>query len=160
RGSCRLPLFPGTRWAWGETSSVRSSVPGTTTRLVVPEATLQREATQGELPLRIEGQNRRTGELREGHGFRQLVRHTVIESEPELLVVREAGAIVVEVRARVAELEAVPAGDVRDGRAPRVRPGVVVVPVLRAVIKVGDPSVGGTAGGALFLNTHEPPCGV
>ena len=76
-------------------------------RLVVSEATLQREAAQRELLLRIEGQNGRTGELRERIGFRELVRHAVIDAVPELLVVRVARAIVVEVGARVAELEAV-----------------------------------------------------
>src|SRR5262249_50778641 len=60
----------------------------------------------------------------------QLVRYAVGESVREVLAVVVPGPNVAQVRALVANLDALAPGDVRGGGAPAVRPGIVLAVVL------------------------------
>ena len=82
--------------------------------------------------------------------FSEPVRDAVVELIREILAVRVPRPDVAQVSALVSDLEALPSGHIRRGRAPTVRAGVVLAPVLRSVHQTWDPAVRRAARGTLF----------
>src|SRR5262245_66141618 len=90
-------------------------------------------------------------------GLGELVRHAVVETVGEILIVRGPNPIARQVGPLVADLHAVRAGDVGGRRPPVVRAAEVVAPVLRAIVQVRLTTVRGAAARTLLDDANEIP---
>src|SRR4029077_20295870 len=83
------------------------------------------------------------------------VGHPVWDPELQFLAVVGPCPDVAQVGTLVSDLDTLASGHVRRGRAPAIRPGVILAPILGAIHQPRDPTVCGATGGALFDNVDE-----
>ena len=95
-----------------------------------------------------------------GDRLGQLIRHAVIESVREVLIVREPGPIVGHKRVLIADLEAVRTRDVGGGPLPQVGTRMRDAEILRPVHQARNVPVRRTAARALLGHTNEIARGI
>src|SRR4029077_11748793 len=88
------------------------------------------------------------------------VGHPVWDPELQFLAVVVPGPDVAQVGTLVTDLDALASGHVRGGRAPAVRPGVILAPILGAIHQTTDPAVCRAPSGALFDHVDQVVGGI
>src|SRR6185295_8444523 len=92
--------------------------------------------------------------------LRDLVGHAVGDAILQVLAVVVPGPDVAQVRPLIPDLDTLASGHVRGRRAPAVRAGVILTPILGPIHQAGDPAVCRATRGALFHHVDEVVGGI